>query len=63
MITWLDVDFRLYLAQGGELYLTLGNFRSDPNTTLAPDCGGTFSYYYVEDVSVIAISNDEIPSN
>ena len=49
------------LAQGGELYLTLGNFRSDPNTTLAPDCGGTFSYYYVEDVSVIAISNDEIP--
>jgi len=51
-----------FRAQGGERYLTIGNFRSDANTTIGPGCGGMWSYYYLEDVSVVAvIANDEIP--
>ncbi len=50
------------LAKGGENFITIGNFRSDENTTSDPNCSLVWSYYYVEDVSVIAaIDNEEIP--
>lgn len=46
-----------YTAAGGEQYLTIGNFKNDANTSgtcvnsTAPDL---FSYYYIDDVSVIS---------
>ncbi len=47
-----------YVAQGGEKYLTIGNFTDDLNITLdsnnqAPNSNTLGSYYYIDDVSVI----------
>ena len=44
-----------YLAQGGEQWLTLGNFELDANTPFYPPCASPFaySYYYYDDVWVI----------
>lgn len=42
-------------AQGGEEYITLGNFHGDADTPLDPDCqGSVVAYYYIDDVQVIA---------
>ena len=42
-------------AQGGENYITLGNFHGDGDTPLDPDCQSlAVAYYYIEDVLVIA---------
>lgn len=42
-----------FTAQGGEQWITIGNFQTNPNTPLAPGCTiSPFSYYYIDDVSV-----------
>ncbi len=50
-IDWMPVA-GCYLAQGGERFLTLGNFRNYENTELDSDCEGNSNstYYYIEDV-------------
>ncbi len=42
-----------YQAQGGENYITIGNFHPDSETPLDPVCGGGLSYYFCEDVEVL----------
>jgi len=41
-------------AQGGERFITIGNFYTDSNTMVLPVQGGmyNFAYYYIDDVSV-----------
>ncbi|MEO5906802.1 MAG: hypothetical protein ABIQ11_08750, partial [Saprospiraceae bacterium] len=42
-----------FLANGGEAYITIGNFSDDTETTTDPDCSnGMTAYYYVDDVTV-----------
>jgi len=57
----------IYIAHGGEQYITIGNFNDDANTdTLKVSYGGSYpayglwSLYYIDDVSVILIP-DTIP--
>ena len=43
-----------FIPEGGEQYITIGNFSSEADTPIDPDCNlGLTSYYYVDDVSVI----------
>lgn len=53
-LNWTVVE-GYYLAQGGEQWLTLGNFALDANSPFDPACDGPFvnSYYYYDDVWVI----------
>ncbi len=46
----------MFTASGGESYITLGNFRTDANTT-ASNTGGPFTsgYYYYDNVSVVTL--------
>ncbi|HQW27387.1 MAG TPA: hypothetical protein PLV75_15560, partial [Saprospiraceae bacterium] len=47
---WMPVA-GCYLAQGGERYIVLGNFRTQETTQIDPDCDETTSvFYYIEDV-------------
>ncbi len=50
-----------FTAQGGENFLTIGNFDDDENTdTLAVPCnnsGQNHAYYYIDDVSVIPVDS------
>lgn len=43
-----------FIAQGGEKFITIGNFKDAANTTLVMLPGATqnFGYYYIDDVSV-----------
>lgn len=42
-----------FQAEGGEQYITIGNFYGDADTPLDPDCQSTGNaYYYIEDVVV-----------
>lgn len=49
-----------FLAAGGESYITIGNFNNDAETPTDPDCNGSFSYYYIDDVSIV---EGAIPEN
>jgi OmpA-OmpF porin, OOP family len=49
----------VYTAQGGEEYLTIGNFKADKNLKVIrrtrienPDANGKWAYLYIDDVSV-----------
>lgn len=56
---WMPVA-GCFLAQGGERYLTLGNFRPVEDIQLDPDCGESEStFYYVEDVLLIVAPPQE----
>ena len=46
-----------YKAEGGEQYLTIGNFRSNAETSIYPDEHGS-AQYFIDDVSVIKIMPD-----
>ncbi len=48
----------IYTAQGGEKYITLGNFNSDINTdTIHLNFGlSNRSYHYIDDISVVDVS-------
>ncbi len=56
-----------FIASGGERFMTIGNFELPSNTNVQYLGGGTFSYYYIDDVSVVYspdngvddINNDE----
>ena len=41
-----------FVATGGENHITIGNFRSDANTTATTAWGTNHSYYYIDDVAV-----------
>lgn len=45
-----------FIAQGGERFLTIGNFWNPPNINyqcMGPQCAG--AYYYIDDVSVVEL--------
>lgn len=45
-----------YVASGGEQFITIGNFKDDNSTTVAcvnPSAINPYSYYYIDDVSVV----------
>jgi hypothetical protein len=52
-LNWVKVS-GCYLAQGGEEYLTIGNFFDNANTQIT--AGNGSSYYYVDDVLVEEIT-------
>ena len=58
---WTEVQ-DTFIAQGGEQYIIIGNFKNDVNTdTTNLDSVGNpnyspWSYYYIEDVSVICLN-------
>jgi hypothetical protein len=52
---WMQVS-GYYLAQGGEQFLTIGNFKNALNTNTQNVSGGVtpaYAYYYIDDVSVL----------
>ncbi|MEO6884528.1 MAG: gliding motility-associated C-terminal domain-containing protein [Bacteroidia bacterium] len=52
-----------FVAQGGENYITIGDFNGSPSTdTLRTENGGTLIgvYYYIDDVSVYACGDSSI---
>ena len=42
-----------FLAEGGEEFLTIGNFHEDADTPIDPSCNRDTAYYYIDDVSVM----------
>jgi len=54
--SWMLVQ-GTFIAAGGEDHLTLGNFKTDPNTVAVGSTGTftNFSYYYFDDVAVQAV--------
>jgi len=61
-INWTKISGS-FTAQGGEQFITIGNFLNDMTTDTTNVAGGTFafSYYYIDDVSVICCDcNDTI---
>jgi hypothetical protein len=59
-LNWVEIS-GIYQAQGGEEYITIGNFKYDSETDTLNTGNGTYpgAYYYIDDVSVIPI--DSIP--
>jgi len=62
---WVLVTDTFVSAEGGEKYLTIGNFFSDVESDTVffnpkPPLGNRFAYYYIDDVSVVAL--DSVPS-
>jgi hypothetical protein len=60
-LNWVKVS-GIYTAQGGEQYITLGNFKKDNQTnyiSLPPPAGFTYNGagYYIDDVSVIPLDS------
>ncbi|MEX2379920.1 MAG: gliding motility-associated C-terminal domain-containing protein [Vicingaceae bacterium] len=56
---WVKIE-GIYLAEGGEQYLTIGNFNDDTNTSyhiFNNNATIPSSYYYIDDVSLVKISN------
>jgi outer membrane protein OmpA-like peptidoglycan-associated protein len=52
--TWKKIC-GMYLADGGERFVTMGNFNDDDNTPLKrPEAGGigAFAYYYIDDFTI-----------
>lgn len=57
-LNWVEVRW-IYTATGGENYFTIGNFKNDGNTTVAPFNCGSFNpylYYYIDDVEISPIT-------
>lgn len=64
-VLWVKIS-GIYLASGGEKYLTIGNFSDDLNTdTINTGYSYYGSYYYIDDVSVIPIDSilGSMPAN
>jgi len=60
-IGWTEVH-DTFIAQGGEQYILIGNFKNDANTdtTNLPDGNPNYSpyaYYYIDDISVICLDS------
>lgn len=43
-----------FQAEGGEEYITIGNFRDDAESPVNPGCDGNLAYYFVDDIHVEA---------
>lgn len=59
-LNWVEIS-GIYIANGGEKFISIGNFFDDANTDTLDTGNGTYSgaYYFIDDVSVISI--DSIP--
>ncbi|HSF88799.1 MAG TPA: hypothetical protein VLA46_05230, partial [Saprospiraceae bacterium] len=58
---WLYVS-GCFLAEGGEQFITIGNFHPDSETPVQDPCFGNVSYYYIDDVVLEKINGDgDIP--
>ncbi len=63
---WVKIE-RYYVAQGGEKYITLGNFESNTNTIARFEGNGTnngtykSSYVYLDDIHVEVVPTDSMP--
>lgn len=57
---WIPV-VDTFIATGGEKFITIGNFKDDANTDTTSISGGSsflnYSYYYIDDVSVIMVDS------
>jgi hypothetical protein len=62
-LNWVRVS-GIYKAQGGENYITIGNFKDDDNTDTLFVNQSMFNsaYYYIDDVSVIEINGGFEPA-
>ncbi len=60
-INWVLISSQ-FVAQGGEKFITIGNFRDDLNCglTLLPRTGGSSSYYFIDDVSVVECEEEAL---
>ncbi len=58
---WMLVE-GCFFAEGGEQYITIGNFHSDAETVVDPSCMPFVNsvYYYIDDVQVEAITTADI---
>lgn len=62
-LNWIKIE-NIYVANGNEYFLTIGNFRNDGGTafiqtkplTMSP-IQLNYSYYYIDDVSVVEINS------
>lgn len=52
-MSWMEVN-GCFMANGDELYITIGNYQYDVDNPYEFGCSetGSFSYYYIDDVSV-----------
>jgi len=55
-INWMQVK-KTYTAQGGERFITIGNFRNNINTPYVQikDTTTLTAYYYIDDISVVCL--------
>jgi gliding motility-associated-like protein len=55
-INWMQVK-KTYTAQGGERFITIGNFRNNANTPYIQikDTTSLTAYYYIDDISVVCL--------
>jgi len=59
--SWYLVE-SLYVASGGEAYITIGNFNTNSNTSFAPGSAQWYSsYFYIDDVSVVEYNDPADP--
>ncbi len=60
---WILIS-RCFVAEGGEQFITIGNFRDDDHSPVDTDCvfGNNVAYYYLDSVSVkkMPVSFDEL---
>jgi OmpA-OmpF porin, OOP family len=69
-LNWIEVS-GIYTAIGGELYISLGNFKDSANTTLVDvdNTANQSAYFYIDDVfvydydSTVSVNEIEIPIN
>ncbi len=63
-VNWVKIS-GVFTAQGGEKYLTLGNFKDDNNTTISvvQSTGYYGVAYYVEDVSVYSLDSFQVKAD
>jgi OOP family OmpA-OmpF porin len=61
---WMEVS-GVYTAQGGEKFITIGNFRDSASShaITVVTGGGMYSYYLIDDISVTADSTVNVKEN
>ncbi len=62
---WMPISFE-YLAQGGERYFTIGNFRDDSTTNhydLDTAMVYSYAYYFIDDVSLVECKGSSLEEN
>ncbi len=63
-VNWTKVS-AVFVASGGEMFLTVGNFKSDANTIweIINPGGYSAAAYYIDDVSVIPLDSMPLPAD